>query len=112
MSLIILVHGYLQNSSNFEIMEKQIISKDFLCSSFNYQSEKGVINASNNLEIFLHKKRLEYIKNGIQIERFDIIAHSMGGLVSRYYTSNDKYLQEKNNIRKIIFISTPHNGTP
>jgi len=35
----------------------------------------------------------------------------MGGLVSRYYTSNDKYLQEKNNIRKIIFISTPHNGT-
>ena len=50
----------------------------------------------------------------VPIEELHIIAHSMGGLVSR---SAIHYSQEQNNswtnhLKKIIFLGTPHQGAP
>jgi pimeloyl-ACP methyl ester carboxylesterase len=42
-------------------------------------------------------------------EGADLIAHSMGGLVSRAYIQGEEY---QDDVRKVIFIATPHKGFP
>jgi len=43
-----------------------------------------------------------------EVARVDIVAHSMGGLVSRYYVENAGY---KNDVRKLIMLGTPNHGS-
>lgn len=40
--------------------------------------------------------------------KVDIVAKSMGGLVTRWYIENSNY---KNNVRKVITMDTPHHGS-
>jgi pimeloyl-ACP methyl ester carboxylesterase len=53
-------------------------------------------------------KKIEQAKKEQGVSRVDYIAHSMGGLIGRYYTQN---LKGANNIEHLISISTPHYGT-
>jgi pimeloyl-ACP methyl ester carboxylesterase len=39
----------------------------------------------------------------------DLVAHSMGGLVARYYIQSDLY---ENDVDQLIFLGTPHLGAP
>ena len=49
---------------------------------------------------------------GMAAERVDIVAHSMGGLVARYYMGNLDLLGQANDpIHDLITIGTPHLGT-
>src|SRR5512143_970273 len=43
-----------------------------------------------------------------------IIAHSMGGLISRYYLESDKFSSRQGfyNVRRLITLGTPHRGAP
>jgi len=53
-------------------------------------------------------KKIEQIKNEQGVSKIDYVAHSMGGLIGRYY------IQELNgykSIRNYISIATPHYGT-
>jgi triacylglycerol lipase len=53
-------------------------------------------------------KKVEQIKNEQKVSKIDYVAHSMGGLIGRYY------IQELNgykNINNYISIATPHYGT-
>ncbi len=43
----------------------------------------------------------------ISAKKVDIVAHSMGGLVTRYYIGSYMY---KNDIRKFLMLGTPNNG--
>lgn len=45
----------------------------------------------------------------VRTDKADIIAHSMGGLVSRAYIQSDGY---NNNVRRLITLGTPHLGAP
>lgn len=45
----------------------------------------------------------------IDADNICLIAHSMGGLDSRFYTS---HLDKKHRIKQVITIATPHHGTP
>ena len=53
--------------------------------------------------LFLQKKIEE-----IGADKVDIIAHSQGGLVSKFYIANNS----RGKVRKFIDIATPHLGTP
>ena len=53
----------------------------------------------------------------IVIQKADIVAHSYGGLLSRWYveqagTSAGKDFADKRDVRKLITIGTPHQGAP
>jgi hypothetical protein len=76
-----------------------------------YDSGKGVASGAVQLDHFLTGLTSSYAKQGILAYSFNVIAHSMGGLVARYYSCSSEYIS-KDNISKIIFISTPQKGSP
>src|SRR5271169_28301 len=50
----------------------------------------------------------------VPLEEFVIIGHSMGGLVSRaaYYYGTEAHHDWTRKLRKLIFLGTPHHGSP
>jgi triacylglycerol esterase/lipase EstA (alpha/beta hydrolase family) len=66
-------------------------------------------HASNITTADLLKAKIQEIKTGTGATKVDIIGHSMGGLVARYYVESSIY---NNDVDKLIFLDTPHNGAP
>lgn len=64
---------------------------------------------SNTESALLLKQKIDEIKNICGCEEVDIVAHSMGGLVTRAYVQSENY---ENDIDQIIFLGTPHRGAP
>lgn len=108
---VVMIHGYQSNGDIFENLMGYLNSKGYECIPFNYDSIKGIAHGSGELKDFLQQQKLVYLSKGIQVGRFDLIAHSMGGLVARYYTCSREYIKN-HDIKKIIFISVPHKGSP
>jgi len=65
------------------------------------QNQMVVYNAINEL---LTNAR----NNGIFTDKVDIVAHSMGGLVARYYIQSGFY---RDDVNKLITVNTPHSGS-
>lgn len=108
---VVMVHGYLADGSVFDNLTGYLSSKGFECSALTYNSRSSVASCAKELEAFLAEMRIHYLARGFQVKRFDIIAHSLGGLVARYYTSSKDYIK-KGDVRKIIFVSVPQKGSP
>jgi triacylglycerol lipase len=47
------------------------------------------------------------LKSRTGVERIDIVAHSMGGLATRYFLLNGGDVH----VRRVVFLATPHMGT-
>ena len=108
---VVMIHGYQSNGDIFENLMGYLNSEGYECIPFNYDSIKGIAHGSGELKDFLQQQKLVYLSKGIQVGRFDLIAHSMGGLVARYYTCSREYIKN-HDVKKIIFISVPHKGSP
>lgn len=70
---------------------------------------------SNELTAYDLMRKIDEIQQKTGKNKIDIIAHSMGGLVVRYYIENELYLEDNDNydqidIDQIIFLGTPHKG--
>jgi len=107
---IVYVHGYLANGLVFDNMKNFLASKGFYGQDITYCSSKGVIFGAKQLEDFLNLQKRIYLSQGIQVNKFNLIAHSMGGLVCRIYTTSKQYISN-NDVKKIIFISVPQKGS-
>ncbi len=64
---------------------------------------------SNVSSAILLKERIRQIKEERNWPVVDIVAHSMGGLVSRQYIESDGY---QNDVDQLITLGTPHMGAP
>lgn len=64
---------------------------------------------SNVLTANLLKDKINEIKTICQCDKVDIVAHSMGGLAAREYIQSGQY---QNDVDQIIFLGTPHKGSP
>jgi pimeloyl-ACP methyl ester carboxylesterase len=64
---------------------------------------------SNVYTALLLKQKINGIKAVCNCSKVDIVAHSMGGLVTRQYVQSDTY---GNDIDQVIFLATPHLGSP
>lgn len=62
----------------------------------------------NNITASLLKAKINSVKEITGKNKVDIIAHSMGGLVSRSYIEGDDY---QDDIDQVIFLGTPHKGS-
>src|SRR3989344_1618085 len=63
----------------------------------------------NRLQVSKLKDAIARIKAVCNCPKVDIIAHSMGGLIARAYIESNDY---QNDINNLIFLGTPHLGTP
>ncbi|MDX2284997.1 MAG: T9SS type A sorting domain-containing protein [Bacteroidia bacterium] len=119
---ILMVHGLWGKGSDFETMSNELDNSLFypdLMRSANYKrsNDQSFIQnraqISDNIDQLLrHLRQFRYSAG-----RVDIIAHSMGGLLARYYLQyppcegiqyDDCYRQD---IHRLITIGTPHFGS-
>lgn len=107
---VILIHGYKATPAIFSSMKEYLDDKGFNTQGFSYDSDKGVVSGAAELDKFIDSIKADYFHKGIQTGKLDLIAHSMGGLVARDYSCNNKYTV-KNDVDKIIFISVPQAGS-
>lgn len=82
-------NGYTKNKNLFE---------------FPYEWRNSNVITAESL-----KEKIQEIKDDTGIPRVNIVAHSMGGLVARYYIESDFY---QNDINNLITLGTPHKGSP
>lgn len=107
---VILVHGYQADGTAFDNISNYLISKKIRTAAITYKSQEGVVASASALENFLNEQTSQLLSQGIQVKKFDLITHSMGGLVARYYTCSSKYPYYEN-VRKLIFLAVPHKGS-
>ena len=107
---VILIHGYKASKRATSNLESYLVDKAFICTSFEYDSSKPISYSSDMFSSFINNYKKELLDNDIYCNTVDIVCHSMGGLIIRYYTCNQIYIK-KNDINKIIFVAVPHNGT-
>ena len=113
---VALVHGIwadagsLQNMMNY--LEKHYSE---LVYSFKYSNSlhfkdnvatvggriSGTINTMKN-------KVIEGLENPIVVKKADVVAHSMGGILTGLYIASNNY---ENNINRLVTIGTPHSGS-
>jgi uncharacterized alpha/beta hydrolase family protein len=108
---VVLVHGYQSDEAVFTNLIDFLTTQGFSCTALKYTSEDGIKKGATVLGDFLKLQKSNYLSQGIQVNRFNVVAHSMGGLVTRYYSCGKDYIKS-NNINKIIFISVPQKGSP
>jgi len=64
---------------------------------------------SNVLTAGLLRNKINEVQEICECDKIDIVAHSMGGLVARYYIQSGLY---ENDVDQLIFLGTPHLGAP
>ncbi|TDJ52015.1 MAG: hypothetical protein E2O45_00910, partial [Nitrospina sp.] len=104
--------------------------RHFTCFQYDYDWRRDIVESAKNLDRFIQEKT-RYVQEetekrfGIKLEKvnFDIVAHSMGGLVARYYLRyggadlpEDGSLPEltwagAQHVDHLILISTPNAGS-
>ncbi|MFH1610976.1 MAG: carboxypeptidase regulatory-like domain-containing protein [Patescibacteria group bacterium] len=70
---------------------------------------------SNTLTAYDLMRKIDEVQQITGASKVDIISHSMGGLVTRYYIENELFLQDTDgvdevDIDQVIFLGTPHQG--
>ncbi len=117
---VMMIHGFFANTlggTTFDHMENELINfytlypaaliykkhyPDF--SSFN-DNKYALRDGINDLFI---KAR----NDNFSIGAADVVAHSMGGLLSRIYIQGAYGTQYRNDVHKLITLNTPHSGSP
>lgn len=102
-TLNIALHGSFQSSfSTFYRMIFYFNGKNTPLILIDYNFRQKIEDSS--LEI--NKKINEIIKKN-KSRKINLIGHSLGGIIARYYTQN---LDKKHLVKKLISIGTPHNN--
>lgn len=119
--VLVLIHGLCMNDRQWHQTRKDGTKHDHgaaLQNDFGYTPVylhyNTGLNISNNGEQFSHL--LEELSKAwpVEIEEIVIVAHSMGGLVTRsahYHASKRQYAWPALT-QKIVFLGTPHHGAP
>jgi pimeloyl-ACP methyl ester carboxylesterase len=106
---ILLVHGYMVIDPN----GTWYTMKDWLTDDgydvYEIDLEPWIIPANGNIVSYAEKlsNKTSYIIDKTKSAKVDIISHSMGGLVSRWYSR----FGYQNNVRKLIMLGTPNHGS-
>lgn len=102
---VLLLHGFLGTRGAMFPLELRLKRDGFVVFSLNL----GTLNIGDirKSAMLIHQK-IERILREVDLEKIDIVGHSMGGLIGLYYI---KKLSGHQYVRKLITMGTPHTGT-
>lgn len=112
---VVMTHGLWSNAGAFRKMEK-----DFVEVSGNYPRElvhRVDYEGSNDWAFSDNKEEVEFgvaslleqaVDAGYAVGKVDLVAHSMGGILSRLYYEGDGYNKD---VRRVVTCNTPHGGS-
>jgi pimeloyl-ACP methyl ester carboxylesterase len=98
---VVFVHGLAGNRANFFPLQAYLRARGHRRQlSFNYRSRGSIEGLALNLKRKLDRN----VKGG----RIDLVCHSMGGLVARYYV---QALGGSRRVDRVVTLGTPHHGS-
>jgi len=102
---VLFVHGINGSPTNFKFLSDNLNRDKYQFWFFNYPSGLRLNMLGSGLKTFLTTLRHQY-----GFEEMHLVAHSMGGLVSRSYLNQCKVNQSCKYVKSFITISTPWSG--
>lgn len=103
---ILLVHGYLQNQTDWLWVKHQLKKMEGIGSLYSLNLCPPFESITQYSELLKHK--IEAIQRETQHPKIILIGHSMGGLVCSYY---NEYMAKDNEVSMVIAIGSPYQGT-
>jgi triacylglycerol esterase/lipase EstA (alpha/beta hydrolase family) len=101
---VIVLHGYAMNRANFLPLAYRLSRAGIgPIMGFEYWTFGRTAAAARQLGWFVDRVRAE-----LGVEHVDLIGHSMGGLVARYYVS---LMGGDDHVKNLVTIGSPHGGT-
>lgn len=102
---VVLLHGFIDNRSVFVLLRRSLARHGRRqIESFNYSPLTSDIRTAAELL----GRRIEEICERSDHGQVDIVGHSLGGLIARYYVQR---LGGDTRVRTLVTLGTPHTGT-
>lgn len=87
-----------------KFLQRNGYGKNINLFEFAYDFRYSAVYNAQKLEEFINQ-----LKSSNQISQFDIVAHSMGGMIAKQYLMNEANAA---NVKNLVFVGTPHLGAP
>ena len=102
---VLLVHGIAHNASAFIQMKAKMEQKGFTqIFTINYDT----FNRNILMMVEQLSKQVNKVIRVTQVPQIDIVAHSLGGIVARYYMSVGS---GRNKVKNLVTLGSSHKGT-
>ncbi|MFF9895678.1 MULTISPECIES: triacylglycerol lipase [Streptomyces] len=102
---VLLLHGFIDNRSVFVLLRRSLVQHGRQhVESLNYSP----LTCDIRMAAELLGRHVEEICERTGQERVDIVGHSLGGLIARYYAQR---LGGDARVRTLVTLGTPHGGT-
>ncbi len=101
---VVLVHGYAMNRTNWLWLGRKLAARGLgPLHGLSYFSPNAVADSAAKLGLYIERLCVDCGASEV-----DVVAHSLGGVIARYYIEK---LGGAPRIRRLITIATPHRGT-
>ncbi|MBT2683516.1 triacylglycerol lipase [Bacillus sp. ISL-37] len=104
---VVFVHGFTGSSSSFDDMRQWLISQGWP-SNYLYAIQYSDTTGSSIDNAYELQSFVKTVLQQTKASKVDIVAHSMGGLSTRYYV---KYLEGAQKVDDVVTLGSPHHGT-
>ncbi|MGX1132627.1 pimeloyl-ACP methyl ester carboxylesterase [Streptomyces glaucescens] len=102
---VVLLHGFIDNRSVFVLLRRSLAQHGGQrVESLNYSP----LTCDIRTAAALLGRHIEEICERTGSERADVVGHSLGGLIARYYVQR---LGGDHRVRTLVTLGTPHSGT-
>ncbi|WP_227025246.1 lipase family alpha/beta hydrolase [Streptomyces tsukubensis] len=102
---VVLLHGFIDNRSVFVLLRRSLAQHDrYRVHSLNHSPLTHDIRAAAGLL----GQHIDELCRGTDEPEVDIVGHSLGGLIARYYVQR---LGGDVRVRTLVTLGTPHSGT-
>jgi triacylglycerol lipase len=103
---VVLVPGWSDDAHQLEVLRGRFLAAgwpDGSVVALTFDDPVG----SNRTNAERLRLAVEDLRSRTGAERVDVVAHSMGGLATRYYLKS----ADGGRVRRVVFLATPHRGT-
>lgn len=107
---VLLIQGFVHTRGTLNVMESRLRRDGFPVFSLNLAGFLNLYNTRPIEELAESiAQKVARLRERHGLARLSIVAHSMGGLVSRYFIQK---LEGHSHVKTLITLGSPHNGTP